>query len=190
MTDDRADPDEITRLLKAWGAGDRTALDSLLPVVYEHLHAIADREFRRESPGHTLQPTAIVHEAYVELLGQHDPRFENRRHFFAVAAFVMRRLLAEHARTRKRLKRGGGLPDLPLEGIERGDAGAWEEIAAVDEALDRLQEVDPRGAEVVVMRYFGGLTNDEIAAALGVSPATVKRDWTAAKTWLLREMTS
>lgn len=191
MSDRSADPGEITRLLEEWGAGDRSAYERLFPIVYPQLRALAEREFRRESPGHTLQPTAIVHEAYVELLGQRDPRFESRRHFLAVAAFVMRRLLAEHARGRKAQKRGGGVADLPLEAAEQVggvDAGAWEEIAAVDEALDRLRALDPRAADVVVLRYFGGLSHEEIGEALGVSIATVKRDWTVARSWLRREL--
>jgi RNA polymerase sigma factor (TIGR02999 family) len=190
LSDSSSDPGEITRLLQAWGAGDRSAYERLFPVVYPQLRALAEREFRRESPGHTLQPTAIVHEAYVELLGQRDPHFENRRHFLAVAAFVMRRLLVEHARSRRAKKRGGGVADLPLEAAEAVDSGAWEEIAAVDEALDRLRAIDPRGADVVVLRYFGGLSHEEIGEALGVSIATVKRDWTVARSWLRRELAS
>ncbi len=188
MTEPAPDPGEITRLLQAWGAGDRSAYEHLFPVVYNQLRVLAEREFRRESPGHTLQPTAIVHEAYVELLGQREPHFENRKHFLAVAAFVMRRLLAEHARARNAQKRGGGVADLPLEAAERADSGAWEEITAVDEALDRLRAIDPRAAEVVVLRYFGGLSHEEIGEALGVSIATVKRDWTVARSWLRREL--
>lgn len=183
-----ADPGEITALLQAWGAGDRAAYERLFPIVYPQLRALAERAFRRESPGHTLQPTAIVHEAYVELLGQRDPRFENRVHFLAFAAFVMRRLLVEYARARRAEKRGGGVVDLPLAAADGVEAGAWEEITAVDEALDRLRAIDPRGADVVVLRYFGGLSHEEIGEALGMSIATVKRDWTAARIWLRREL--
>lgn len=191
--DGRPEPGEVTRLLAAWRTGDGSAYEALFPLVYEQLRAIAGREFRRESSGHTLQPTAIVHEAYVELVGQRDPHFENRRHFLAVAAFVMRRLLAEHARARKAQKRGSGEARMPLEAAERiaaSGADAWEEIAAVDEALERLRELDPRAADVVVMRFFGGLSHEEIGEALGVSIATVKRDWTIARGWLRRELTS
>jgi RNA polymerase sigma factor (TIGR02999 family) len=187
---DAADPGEITQLLQSWSAGDRSAYEKLFPVLYAQLRALAEREFRRESPGHTLQPTAIVHEAYVELLGQRDPRFENRRHFLAVAAFVMRRLLAEHARARKAQKRGGGVSPLPLEAAVGVDSGAWEEVTAVDRALERLRAVDPRSADVVLLRYFGGLSHEEIGEVLGVSIATVKRDWTVARSWLRRELSS
>jgi RNA polymerase sigma factor (TIGR02999 family) len=190
LNEPNPDPGEITRLLQAWGAGDRTAYERLFPIVYGELRRLAEREFRREAPGHTLQPTALVHEAYVELLGQRDPQFANRKHFLAVAAFVMRRLLAEHARARKALKRGGGAVPVPLDGLERADDGAWEEVAAVDQALEKLRAVDPRAADVVVLRYFGGLSHEEIGEALGVSIATVKRDWTAARSWLRRELSA
>jgi RNA polymerase sigma factor (TIGR02999 family) len=147
---------------------------------------------RGERPGHTLQPTALVHEAFLELAGQRRASFTDRVHFLSVAAFVMRRILAEHARGRKAEKRGGGAVPVPLdEEIARVAASpesAWEEIAAVDAALDRLAAIDERGAQVVVMRYFGGLSHDEIAEALAVSVATVKREWTAAKAWLRREL--
>ena len=188
MSEPPQEPGEITSLLQAWAGGDRSAYERLFPIVYDQLRRLAEREFRRESPGHTLQPTAIVHEAYVELLGQRDPRFENRRHFLAVAAFVMRRLLAEHARGRKAQKRGSGVAPLPLEAADGVESEGWEEIAAVDEALERLRTIDARGADVVVLRYFGGLSHEEIGETLGVSIATVKRDWTAARSWLRREL--
>jgi RNA polymerase sigma factor (TIGR02999 family) len=178
-------------LLESWSAGDRAAFDRLFPLLYPQLKRIADRQLRGERPGHTLQPTALVHEAFLELSGQRSARFASRVHFLSVAAFVMRRILAEHARARKAAKRGGGAVPVELdEEIHRiaAPAGAWEEIAAVDEALDRLAELDPRGAEVVVMRYFGGLSHEEIATALTLSVATVKREWTAAKAWLRREL--
>lgn len=185
------DPGEITRLLDSWAAGDPSAFERLFLLLYPQLERIADRQLRGERPSHTLEPTALVHEAFLELAGQRSAQFANRVHFLSVASFVMRRILAEHARARKAGKRGGGVVPVSLdERIDRIAApdSAWAEIAAVDEALDRFAEVDARGAQVVVMRYFGGLSHEEIAAALAISVATVKRDWTAAKVWLRREL--
>jgi RNA polymerase sigma factor (TIGR02999 family) len=152
-------------LLESWSAGDRAAFDRLFPLLYPQLKRIADRQLRGERPGHTLQPTALVHEAFLELSGQRSARFASRVHFLSVAAFVMRRILAEHARARKAAKRGGGAVPVELdEEIHRiaAPAGAWEE--------------------------FGGLSHEEIATALTLSVATVKREWTAAKAWLRREL--
>lgn len=187
------DPGEITRLLDSWAAGDRSAFEQLFPLLYPQLKRIADRQLRGERPGHTLEPTALVHEAFLELSGQRSAQFANRIHFLSVAAFVMRRILAEHARTRNAGKRGGGVAPVVLdEQIHQIAApdSAWEEIAAVDAALDRLAAFDARAAKVVVLRYFGGLSHDEIAEAMSVSVATVKRDWTAARAWLRRELAS
>ncbi len=166
MTTSPPDPGEITRLLDSWAAGDRSAFEELFPLLYPQLKRIADRQLRGERPGHTLQPTALVHEAFLELAGQRSAQFANRVHFLSVASFVMRRILAEHARSRNAGKRGGGLSPIVLdEQIHKIAApdSAWEEIAAVDEALDRLALLDARGAKVVVMRYFGGLSHEEIA---------------------------
>lgn len=185
------DPGEITRLLDSWAAGDRSAFEQLFPLLYPQLKRIADRQLRGERPGHTLEPTALVHEAFLELAGQRSAQFANRVHFLSVAAFVMRRILAEHARSRKAGKRGGGVAPVALdEQIHQVAApdSAWEEIAAVDAALDRFALVDARAAKVVVLRYFGGLSHEEIAEAMTVSIATVKRDWTAARAWLRREL--
>jgi RNA polymerase sigma factor (TIGR02999 family) len=182
---------EVTRLLDSWAAGDRSAFEQLFPLLYPQLKRIADRQLRGERQGHTLQPTALVHEAFLELVGQKRAQFSNRAHFLSVASFVMRRILVEHARGRKAGKRGGGAVPLALdERIHQVAApdSAWEEIDSVDRALDRLETLDPRGAQVVVMRYFGGLSHDEIAANLSISAATVKREWTAAKAWLRREL--
>ncbi|MEO8275633.1 MAG: sigma-70 family RNA polymerase sigma factor [Thermoanaerobaculia bacterium] len=188
---DKDQAPEITRLLERWGAGERNAFEELFPVLYPELKRLAGRQLRGERSGHTLQTTALVHEAFLELVGQKRARFESRSHFLAVAAFVMRRILAEHARSRAALKRGGGLPAIDLGDrigeIAIDDAGC-EEIAAVDEALDRFSAIDERAAKVVVMRYFGGLSHEEIAAALGLSAVTVKRDWAVAKAWLRREL--
>ena len=187
------DPGEITRLLDSWAAGDRSAFEQLFPLLYPQLKRIADRQLRGERPGHTLQPTALVHEAFLELAGQSRAQFANRVHFLSVAAFVMRRILAEHARSRNAGKRGGGVVPVALdEQIHQVAApdSAWEEIAAVDAALDRLAVIDARAAKVVVLRYFGGLSHDEIAEAMAISVATVKREWTAARAWLRRELAS
>ncbi len=191
LTLDPPDPGEITRLLDSWAAGDRLAFEQLFPLLYPQLKRIADRQLRGERPGHTLEPTALVHEAFLELAGQRSAQFANRVHFLSVAAFVMRRILAEHARSRKAEKRGGGVVPVALdEQIHQVAApdSAWEEIAAVDAALDRFALVDARAAKVVVLRYFGGLSHEEIAEAMTVSIATVKRDWTAARAWLRREL--
>jgi RNA polymerase sigma-70 factor (ECF subfamily) len=182
------DESEVTRLLAAWAVGDRSAYEQLFPILYPQLKRIADRQLRGERPGHTLQPTALVHEAFLELAGQRAPQFANRIHFLSVASFVMRRILAEHARTRKAAKRGGGIAPIELTEQIAAPESAWEEIAAVDTALDRLAAVDSRAAEVVVLRYFGGLSHEEVGEALSLSVATVKREWTAAKIWLKREL--
>jgi RNA polymerase sigma factor (TIGR02999 family) len=179
---------EITRLLQAWGGGDSGAFDRLFPLLYPVLKRLANRQLRRETPGHTLQPTALVHEAFLELVDQRRARFESRGHFLAVAAFVMRRILAEHARAKSAAKRGGGALRVELDdGLAVDDRGL-SEIAAVDEALDRFATFDPRAARVVVLRFFGGLSHDETASALGLSPVTVKRDWAVARAWLKREL--
>lgn len=188
MTDPLPDPGEVTALLAAWAAGDRSAYERLFPLVYAQLKRIAGRQLRDERQGHTLQPTALVHEAFVELAGQRSARLANRGHFLSVAAFVMRRVLVEHARSRNAGKRGGGRVAVELTERFAAPDSAWDEIAAVDQALDRLAAVDARGAEVVVLRYFGGLGHEEIAEALAVSVATVKREWTAARAWLRREL--
>lgn len=186
----RPEAGDITRLLDAWGQGDAAAFDQLFPLLYPTLKRLADRQLRRERPGHTLQATALVHEAFLDLVGQDRARFENRAHFLAVSAFVMRRILAEHARGRAAKKRGGGAVVVPLDENVPAEDAALDEIAAVDEALDRLEAIDPRAARVVVLRFFGGLSHEETAEALGVSPITVKRDWAVAKAWLKRDLSA
>ena len=194
MTSTAPPPDrsEITMLLEAWSGGDGAAYERLFDLLYPELRRAADRAMRGERAGHTLQPTALVHEAFLELLGQERSRFRDRAHFLAVAAFVMRRILAEHARARAAAKRGGGAPAADFERaltVATPDHEAtFEEILAVDRALERLEAVDARAAKVVVMRYFGGLSHEEIGAALDVSERTVKREWTAARAWLRREL--
>jgi len=183
-----ARPGDVTRWLEAWSGGDAGAFDRLFPILYPELKRLANRQLRHERAGHTLQPTALVHEAFLELVGQRRARFESRQHFLAVAAFVMRRILTEHARTHAAAKRGGGVRPVELPDALAVDAAGLEEILAVDQALDRLAAIDPRAAKVVVLRYFGGLSHDEAAGALGVSEITVKRDWAVAKAWLRREL--
>ena len=182
-------PIDITQLLTAWNGGDSSAFEVLFPLLYPTLSRLANRELRNERPGHTLQTTALVHEAFIELAGQRRVQFETRGHFLAVASFVMRRILTEHARSRAALKRGGGkimALTLDPDALESDDGLA--EVTAVDAAIDALEKVDTRAARVVVLRFFGGLSHEETAEALGVSVITVKREWAAAKAWLKQEL--
>ena len=180
---------EITQLLVAWKAGDQGAFENLFPLLYPTLSRLANRELRKERAGHTLQTTALVNEAFIELAGQRRVQFETRGHFLAVAAFVMRRILTEHARNRAALKRGGGNAfAVPLDPDEIESERGLAEVSAVDIALDALEKVDPRAARVVVLRFFGGLSHEETADALGMSVITVKREWAAAKAWLKQEL--
>jgi RNA polymerase sigma-70 factor, ECF subfamily len=179
---------EITRLLADWSNGDQAALDRLLPLVYEELHRLARSYMRRERPDHTLQTTALVHEAYLRLVGQQNVHWQSRVHFFAAAAQVMRHILVDHARGRRRVKRGEGTPEVSLdEGAIISEERA-DELLAVNDALISLTALDPRKSRVFELRYFGGMSVDEAAEALQVSPATVARDWRMAKAWLRREM--
>ena len=187
-----SDTREITELLDAWGAGDGAAFDRIFRELYPELKRIAGRAMRRERTGHTLQPTAVVHEVFLELAGQERSRFLDRGHFLAVAGLLMRRILVDHARSRATAKRGGGHPGEPVEALDE-IAGAFdpalsEEVLAVDLALEKLERLDERAARVVTLRYFGGLSLEEVAEALGISLATVKREWTAARAWLRREL--
>jgi RNA polymerase sigma factor (TIGR02999 family) len=177
---------EISALLRAWSGGDQTALEKLTPIVYDELHRLARRYMRRERPGHSLQATALVHEAYVRLLDCKRIEWQNRAHFFAVSAQLMRRVLVEHARRRNR-KRGGGVPHVRLE--EAAIVGGDEtDLVALDDAMNALASIDPRKVQVVEMRFFGGLSVEETAEVLKISAVTVKRDWRLAKVWLLREL--
>ena len=183
----------VTDLLLAWGRGDRSALDALLPLIYGELRRQADRALRRESSGHTLQPTALVHEAYLRLIDQERVEWQNRSHFFGVAAQLIRRILIDHARSRHAVKRGGGAIQLTLEdgdGQRRSDADDAVDILSLNDALERLTALDPRQGQVVELRYFGGLSIQETAAAMGISVATVKREWAVARAWLRRELES
>jgi RNA polymerase sigma factor (TIGR02999 family) len=167
---------------------DRAELDRVVPLVYDELRRLARRHMRRERPGALLQTTALVHEAYVRLADHKDVRWHSREHFLAVAAQVMRHILVDYARGRLRTKRGSGLPDLPLEDAAVMSGSRAEEVIAVNRALDGLAAVDARKGRVFELRYFGGLSVDEAANALGVSPATVAREWRMAKAWLRREL--
>ena len=174
-------------LLRAWSGGDQTALERLTPIVYRELHRLAGRYMRRERPGHSLQTTALVNEAYMRLVGYTRMRWQDRAHFFAVAAQVMRRILVEHAR-RHNLKRGGDVPHVALDEAALVGADADVDLVALDDAMTALARVDPRKMQVVEMRFFGGLSVEETAEVLGISPVTVKRDWRMAKAWLYREL--
>jgi RNA polymerase sigma factor (TIGR02999 family) len=179
---------EITQLLRAWGGGDREALDELIPLVYEELRRQAARYLRRERPGHTLQTTALVNEVYLRLAGIKGLQWRDRTHFFAMAGTLMRRVLVDYARRQRRDKRGGGVSVTSLDGHAVTTAPSVD-IEALDDALQRLAAVDSQQCRVVELRFFGGLSIEETAEALGISPATVKRDWTTAKAWLYHELT-
>ncbi len=179
--------DDITSMLQAWAQGDSDAPEQLMPVVFDELRTIASRCLRRESPVHTLQPTALVNELYLRLLGQRELRWENRAHFFALSARLMRRILVDHARARQREKRGGGASRLSLDQVELPVEPDLD-LVALDEALTALATVDARQARVVELRFFVGLTMHEISEVLEVSPRTVKRAWQAARCWLFAEM--
>ncbi len=181
---------EITRMLQEWSGGNHDALDALLPLVYTELHRQASRYLRRERAGHTLQTTALIHEAYVKLIDQRTVDWQNRAHFFGIAAQAMRRILVDYARRRHRAKRGGTGEDLPLE--EAAFVVSEErsvDLVALDEALERLAVFDERQARIVELRYFSGLSIEETAEVLRISPATVKSDWNVAKAWLRHEIT-
>lgn len=180
--------ENITDLLLDWGSGQKAALDKLMPLVYEELRRLAHRQMRRERIDNTLQTTALVNEAYIRLIDYKRIRPQNRSHFFAIAAQAMRRILIERARSRKSAKRGSDAPKLSLEeAANLAESRDWE-ILALDEALSNLAAIDPRKSQIVELRYFGGLTIDETAEALGVSTPTVERDWHIAKLWLHREI--
>jgi RNA polymerase sigma-70 factor (ECF subfamily) len=181
-------PSEITQLLADWNRGDQAALDKLLPLVYAELHRLAGSYMRRERPDHTLQATALVHEAYLRLVEQHQARPQTRVHFFAAAAQVMRHILVDHARHRGRGKRGDGAPAVSLDEAAVLSEARADEVLAVNDALISLTALDARKGRVFELRYFGGMSVDEAAEALQVSPRTVARDWTMAKAWLSREI--
>ncbi|MEM1177283.1 MAG: sigma-70 family RNA polymerase sigma factor [Acidobacteriota bacterium] len=178
---------DVTALLVAWGAGDRDALGALYPLIYGELRRLARGRLRRERAGHTLETTALVHEAFLRLVGQSQGAWESRGHFFAIAAKMMRRVLVDHARRRGHQKRGGDLVHVTLQDApEIAAAHTADDVLRIHAALSDLAAVDPRKASMVELRYFGGLNIEETAHCLGVSPGTVMRDWTLAKAWLKR----
>ncbi len=180
-------PGEVTRLLKAMNAGDETAAEQLLPLVYKELHRIAEAYMRRERPDHTLQPTALIHEAYLRLAGE-DIDWEDRGHFIGVAANVMRRVLVDYARQHNAERRAGGVQRVEMEDNLAISPQRLDEVLFLDMALKRLKEKSPRQAQVVELRYFGGLGVEQIATMLGVAPRSVKRDWSLARMFLYREL--
>jgi RNA polymerase sigma factor (TIGR02999 family) len=180
--------ENVTELLIAWNNGDPEALDQLMPLVETELRRLAGYFMRNEQPGNTLQPTALVNEAYLKLIDQRNARWQNRAHFFAISARIMRRILIDHARTQARQKRGGDAEHIDLNEVAVVTPAKSEELLALDEALRRLAEIDPVKSQVVELRYFGGLTVEETAEILKVAPITVIRYWNLAKAWLKREI--
>ncbi|MDE3135651.1 MAG: sigma-70 family RNA polymerase sigma factor [Acidobacteriota bacterium] len=181
-------PGDVSMLLHAWSEGDQSALEKLTPVVYDELHRLAQRYMRRERAGHSLQTTALVNEAYLRLVDYKRMKWQDRAHFFAVSAQVMRRILVEHAR-RRNLKRGGGVAHFALDEAVTVGGELRVDLVGLDDAMNALARVDQRKVRVVEMRFFGGLSVEETAEVLKVSPVTVMRDWNTAKAWLYREMT-
>ncbi|MCG3163292.1 MAG: hypothetical protein JMDDDDMK_04681 [Acidobacteria bacterium] len=185
---DAPPPNEITRQLIAWSHGDAEALEQLIPTVYQELRRMAGRYLRQENPGHTLQPTALVHEAWLRLIDQTRVNWQNRAQFFGVAAQMMRRILVDHAKTKHREKRGGGASKLSLDDVINLSQERAADLIALDDALDALARIDERKSRVVELRYFGGFSVEETAQILEVSPDTVMRDWKMAKAWLYQEL--
>jgi RNA polymerase sigma factor (TIGR02999 family) len=179
---------EPTRNLLRWREGDQSALEALIPLVYDEMRQMAVSFIRHERPGHTLQPTALAHETYLRMIDQHVVSWQNRAHFMGVAAQAMRRILADHARRRGAAKRGGGATHVSIEDGELAPGDGEVDVQELDTALEDLARLDPRQARVVELRFFGGLSIEESAEVLGVSPSTVKRDWLLARAWLFREL--
>jgi len=179
---------DVTDLLLLWNAGERRALEQLTPLLYQDLRRLAGDVFKGERPGHTLSATVLVHEVYMRLVDQRRVRWENRAHFLGAAAHIMRRVLVDHARARDAAKRGGGSTKIELTEGMAVAGGTAAEVIDLDAALTRLAALDDRKARIVEMKFFGGLTNQEVATALGVSGATVEREWTITRAWLIREM--
>ncbi len=180
--------EEVTQLLIAWHNGDRGALDLLMPMIYDELHNLAHRYVKQQPQGQTLQTTALVNEAYIRFAGRNAAKWRNRAHFFAVCAQVMRNLLIDHARARQSIKRGGDFSQVELDEAEAVDTVQDEQLLALNEALERLAVFDLRKSRIVEMRYFGGMSAEEIAEALGLSEITIKREWLKARAWLYREI--
>lgn len=183
-------PPQITQLLIAWSNGDQAARDELMSIVYRELHRLAHHYMKRESPGHTLQTSALVNEAYLKIVDQRNVHWRNRAHFFGIAAQMMRRILVDYARSRSYAKRGGGTREVSLDEALIVSDERSAEVVALDEMLKRLADIDERKSQIVELRFFGGLSIEETAEVLTVSPGTVMRDWTLAKAWLRREMST
>jgi RNA polymerase sigma factor (TIGR02999 family) len=181
-------PSEVTQLLQVWRGGDRKALDELVPLVYKELRRLAHFQLRNERPNHTLQSAAVVHEAYLRLVGASPPPWESRTHFFAIAAQLMRQILVDYARRHGAAKRGASVPKLSLEEGTMMSRGKDVDVVALNDALIGLAKIDPRQSRVVELRFFAGLSLEQISEVLEIAPATVQRDWTAARAWLHREM--
>ncbi|MGE5644832.1 MAG: sigma-70 family RNA polymerase sigma factor [Acidobacteriota bacterium] len=179
---------DVTQLLVSWSEGDESALDRLTPLVYDELRRLAGRYLRNERPGHTLQSTDLVHEAYLRMVDQQSVRWQNRAHFFGIAAQMIRRILVDHARRRHALKRGADAVKLSLDEAIAASGQRDFDLVALDEALENLAKLDPQQSRVVELRFFAGLSIEETAEVLSISPATVKRDWTTAKAWLYRDL--
>ena len=181
---------DVTKLLKDWSAGDQSALDKLMPLVYDELRRLAHQHMRREKPGHTLQTSALVNEAYVRLVDQSEIQWESRAHFFGIAARLMRQILVDRARRRNFAKRGGGAIQVSLNDATNVAQEQSANVMALDDALKNLEKTDQRKSRIVELRFFGGMSIEETAAVLKVSPGTVMRDWTFARAWLRNEMSS
>ncbi len=185
-----ASPQQVTQLLVAWSGGDQAARDELMPLVYEELRRLAHKCIRRERPGHTLQTSALLNEAYLRLVDQKNIHWQDRAHFFGIAARLMRQVLVDYARKRRYAKRGGDARRVPLDEAMIVSKERAADVVALDDALKSLAEIDPRQSQIVELRFFGGLSIEETAEVLAVSPGTVMRDWTLAKAWLRRAVTS
>ena len=183
-----ASSERVSKLLLNWGQGDQGAREALIPLVYDELRRLARRYLRRERPDHTLQSAALVNEAYLRLIRQDHPQWQNRAHFFGVAAQLMRHILVDHARNRAAAKRGAGAPRLTLDTDIALPQERDVDLMALDDALNQLAALDPQQSRLVELRFFGGLSIEETSVVLGVSPATVKREWATARAWLQREM--
>jgi RNA polymerase sigma factor (TIGR02999 family) len=184
-----SDPDNVNRLLLEWSGGNQQALEEMLPLIYDELRHLAHNFLYRERPGHTLQTTALVHEAYLKLIDQRDARWQNRAHFFAIAAQAMRRILIDSARKHVADKRGGGGEKVSLEEVASISLEPDNNLLALDQALNGLAEIDPQQSRIIELRYFGGLTIEETAEVMKLSPATIKREWAMARAWLHQALT-
>jgi RNA polymerase sigma factor (TIGR02999 family) len=179
---------DVTSLLVRWGKGDANAFDELAPIVYDELRKLARTHLRRERPGHTLQSTALVHEAYLRMIDQQNVSWQNRSHFYGIAAQMIRRILVDYARAKNTKKRGEAAPKITFDEAVGAHASEDLDLVALDDALKALAEIDPRQSRIVELRYFAGLSIEDTAEVLRISPATVKRDWTVARAWLKREL--